>query len=134
MGRSKLERKQGQAGLLAAGAGLVCSIAAGSLVRWGEAALTPASLFIALLMIVTLACVAVLPWWRTLDYMQREAQYFSWHWGATAGAAAAFCAIIAFQGMSSELIRGALLLAIAQVVGYGLFWLLWAVRHKSEDA
>lgn len=134
MGKSPFERRQGRAGLLALAASIVCGVAGGSLLRWGDDMLAPTGVFVALVVVFMFGILATLPWWRSLDSMQREAQYFSWHWGAVVGGTAALGAIIAFAGLETELMRGALLLIIAQMVGYGLFWAVWMHRHKGTEA
>ena len=134
MARTRTEKRQGRAGLFALVGSLAAGLAGGSLIRWGEALLPSAAVFLGLVTIFGLGIVATLPWWRSLDPMQREAQYFGWHWGGIVGLTAILATLIAFSGLQSELTRGALLLAMGQVGGYALFWLVWTLRHRGESA
>jgi hypothetical protein len=131
--KSSLERKQRKIGLLVLAMSIGAGIAGGVLAR-SEAALPAFVILGGLVLIFALAIFATIPWWRSLDHMQRDAQYFGWYWGGTAGAAAALVGIIAFSGTQSLLMKGALLAVIGQVAGFALFWIVWRLRHGGGEA
>lgn len=74
---------------------------------------------------------ACMPYWRTVDQMEREAQTTSWFWGGSAGAIAGLFALTA-AGVSKDMAMGAALLAIIQFAGFLLFYFGWRLRHRGS--
>jgi len=131
--KSSLERKQRKIGLLVLAMSITAGVVGGVLARSGTA--LPAFVILGgLVLVFALAIFATIPWWRSLDPMQRDAQYFGWYWGGAAGAAAALVGIIAFSGTQSILMKGALLVITGQVAGFVLFWIVWRLRHHGGEA
>lgn len=81
------------------------------------------------LMVVIMAGTfwALMPWWRGLDHMQKDAQYQSWYWGGNFGAAVALVGLMIFASERTELITGAIGLFMAQLIGHAICWLIWLI-------
>ncbi|MES2698451.1 MAG: hypothetical protein V4647_02415 [Pseudomonadota bacterium] len=74
---------------------------------------------------------ACLPWWRTMDDMQKQGHMISWYWGGMAGGLIVLAWLIAALGMPSAQVQGALALFVGQAVGFGIFWAVWMWRRRG---
>lgn len=77
---------------------------------------------------------ACMPWWRTMDDMQRHGHMISWYWGGMAGGLAMLAWLIAALGMPSPQVQGALALFVGQAVGFVGFWAVWAWQRRGEKS
>lgn len=89
---------------------------------------------IAGLAVVAATFWACIPWWRTMDDMQRHGHMISWYWGGMAGGLVVLLWLIAALGMPSPQVQGALALFVGQAVGFGLFWAVWMWRRRGEPS
>jgi hypothetical protein len=129
--RQKVIWMAGGAALLAAmGVGLVCGV----LIMAGRGHLPLAAIVLACAVLIGLALLACMPWWRRLDHMSRDAHLTAWYWGASFGGGVALLAAIASSGVRSPLFHGAALVFLAEVAAYGVCWLAWwAMRRPSAS-
>lgn len=77
---------------------------------------------------------AGVPWWRTMDDMQRHGQMISWHWGGMAGGLAMLVWLIAAHGMPSDEVKAAMALFGGQAAGFLVFWLVWMWQRQRGAA
>jgi hypothetical protein len=82
------------------------------------------------LLILAATFWACLPWWRTMDDMQRHGHMISWYWGGVAGGLVALNWLIAALGIPSPQVQGALTLFIGQALGFFIFWAVWMWRQQ----
>jgi hypothetical protein len=132
-----IERRQkviwmagGAALLAAAGVGLVC----GGLIVAGQGHVPLAVIVLACALLMGLALLACMPWWRRLDHMARDAHLTAWYWGASFGGGVALLATIAASGVRGPLFQGAALVFLAQAAAYGVCWLGWWAMRRSKAA
>lgn len=85
-----------------------------------------------LLAIVVAVAFAQLPWWRRLDHMQRDSHLSSWYWGGAFGGGIAIVSIVLATGTKSQMATGALLVWLAQALGYGIWQLRWRIVHRAH--
>lgn len=86
---------------------------------------------------VLVGCTALwasIPWWRTMDDMQRQGHMVSWYWGGLGGGMLALTWLIAALGMNSDQAKGAVLLFGMQALGYLGFWAVWMWRQRGEKS
>lgn len=76
--------------------------------------------------------IASLPWWRKLDYMQRDSHLVSWYWGGGIGAVVGLIVTLGLFGRESHLVAGAALVLSAQVFGYAAALVVWWFRHRGK--
>jgi hypothetical protein len=74
---------------------------------------------------------AALPWWRTMDDMQRQGHTISWYWGGLGGGSLMFAWLIAALGGESDTVKGAVAMLLAQIVGFLIFWAVWMWRQRG---
>lgn len=125
-------------GILLAGAlaiGLVMDVMA--LLSWR---FVPRPIAIAMIAAVT-PCLYIVaqPYWTRLDDRQRESKLTSWYWGSLCGLVFGLTAAIVVSGISaghvpSEFVRGALFVAISQVVAYYVARLIWWQANRPRGA
>jgi hypothetical protein len=77
---------------------------------------------------------ACIPWWRTMDDMQRHGHMISWYWGGMAGGLVVLAWLIAAVGMPSPQVQGALALFVGQAVGFLAFWAVWMWRQRGDKS
>lgn len=129
--RQKVIWMAGGAALLAGvGLGLAC----GLLIAAGPGHISLAAIVLACAVLVGLALLACMPWWRRLDHMARDAHLTAWYWGASFGGGVALLAAIAASGVRNPLFHGAAMVFFAQVAAYGVFWLGWWAMRRSKAA
>lgn len=75
------------------------------------------------------ACV---PWWRTMDDMQKQGHMISWYWGGMGAGLAMLVWLIAALGIPSPQVQGALALLVAQSVGFLGYWAMWMWRRRGD--
>lgn len=78
------------------------------------------------------------PWWRRIDEAAREAHKSAFFWGGSfAIGLALFLGAIelsvdqAGRGQLPEWFLGAIFAIVLQVLGYGLFWVVWWLRRSG---
>jgi len=86
------------------------------------------------LFVVGTALWASIPWWRTMDDMQRHGHLLSWLWGGSALGLFMLVWLIAALGMEAPQVQGALALMVAQTVGYLAFWAVWMWRQRGDKS
>jgi len=129
--RQKVIWMAGGAALLAAmGVGLVCGV----LITAGQGHIPLALIVLACAVLIGVALLACMPWWRRLDHMARDAHLTAWYWGASFGGGVALLATIASSGFRSPLFQGAALVFLAEVAAYGVCWLAWWAMRRSKAA
>ncbi|HSG55200.1 MAG TPA: hypothetical protein VLA45_07070 [Paracoccaceae bacterium] len=84
-----------------------------------------------ILFVFAVSFAAMLPWWRTMDDMQKHGHMISWYWGGLGGGVAMFAWLVAGAGAQSDAVKGAVALMIGQVVGFFAFWAVWMVRQRG---
>lgn len=98
----------------------------------------------ALIAVVTSAAMALalwvsLRWWRGLDEAAQEAHKWAWWWGASIGMAlsgvALFTMIYGAPGRlggdpADILLGGAAIVALFQLAGYGVAWIVWWLKRR----
>ena len=82
------------------------------------------------LLVVGTTLWAGLPWWRTMDDMQKHGHMISWYWGGIAGGLVALLWLIAAIGLRSPQAQGAVALFAGQSVGFLVFWGIWMWRQQ----
>src|SRR5690606_13489808 len=122
------------AGLLALAATLAVGVVAGRIVRLGPPGENFWLVFPALVAICALVFAACMPWWRTLDHMQREGHLVSWYWGGLGGATVVLMALVAASGVNGQLSRGAMYLFLGQAAGFFAYWLVWQWAHRGAES
>ena len=113
----------------------VVTVLAETVVRHGRDWFSPPLSFFLLATIGVGGALACIPWWRTLDEMQRRAHLTSWYWGGSFGTMVGLLvAILVGRNPYSPLVEGAFLVAILQVVSYTAFWIGFRLVHRSAEA
>jgi hypothetical protein len=120
----------GAALLAAAGMGLVYGV----LLTAGHGRVPLAVMVLACAILMGVALLACMPWWRRLDHMARDAHLTAWYWGASFGGGVALLATIASSGFRSPLFQGGALVFLAEVAAYGVCWLGWWAMRRSKAA
>lgn len=77
---------------------------------------------------------ASMPWWRTMDDMQKQGQMLAWYWGGVGCGAAALMWLIAALGVDSDQFKGAMFVLIGQLIGFFAFWAVWMWRKRGEES
>jgi len=77
---------------------------------------------------------AVIPLWRRLDDMARDAHTTAWYWGGSAGLGVGLLSLIALTGVRSPFVGGAMFAAGLQLAGYGVCWVGWWAMRRPRDA
>ena len=121
-------QKRLRASLLMLGGCGVAGLVAGTVLR-NQASMPDGLAFILLLVAGALAFLAMVPWWKRLDHMQKDAQYESWYWGGIIGATVALAGIAVFAGVQSDVTKGAFVLFIAQCAAVTIYWIYWRIRY-----
>jgi hypothetical protein len=119
---------------LAFAAAVAAGIVGGRIVRLGEPGENFWLVLPVLLAVVGLALAAQLPWWRKLDDMQKSAHLVSWYWGSMGGGAAVLMALLASEGVRSDLAEGGGFVLMGQAVAFLLFLAVWQLRHRGPEA
>lgn len=83
------------------------------------------------LLVIATTFWASVPWWRTMDDMQRQGHMISWYWGGMAGGLVVLVWLGAALGMPSPQVQGALALFVGQAVGFLIFWGVWMWRRRG---
>ncbi|WP_237718466.1 hypothetical protein [Sphingomonas sp. ATCC 31555] len=83
-------------------------------------------------LVLAAAFLVALPWWRMLDYMQRDGHLFSWYWGGSFGGGLALVLLAIGTGVRSPWFAGAALVWLLQCGGYGISRLIWWFAHRSQ--
>jgi hypothetical protein len=117
----------GMAVLAAVGAGVVAAL----LIRQGSDRLPPTLVIPACAVLIGLAVLASVPWWRKLDDMARDAHLTSWYWGASFGGGVALLAAAVIDGQG-PLFAGAMMVFGAQALTYVVCWLVWWARRRPR--
>lgn len=78
--------------------------------------------------------LAMLPWWRRLDHMQRDSHLVSWYWGGSFGGGLALLLVMAIGGVRSDMFAGAALVWLAQTAGYAIALLKWWITHRAQPS
>jgi hypothetical protein len=86
------------------------------------------------LFVVGTALWACVPWWRTMDDMQKQGHMISWYWGGLGGGLVAMIWLIAALGTKSPQGQGALTMFVGQAVGFFGFWAVWAWQRRGEKS
>jgi hypothetical protein len=128
--RNKIRLAAALAVIAAIGAGLV----GGRIVRLDAPGEHFWLVYPALLVVCALAFVAMLPWWRKIDDMQRTGHLVSWHWGGLAGTLAVMMALVAATGTRSDLSLGSLYTLLGQAGGYFVFLAVWRLQRRGPTA
>ncbi|MFT3996174.1 MAG: hypothetical protein QM667_02115 [Asticcacaulis sp.] len=96
---------------------------------------------VALLLVLAFSIV----WWRSIDEAQKEAHKWAWYWGGSTGLLVAlFAYIITLVGGDAAfmdyvrladhegrlLSLGILTAFVPSIVGYGIAWGVWWLRHR----
>lgn len=76
--------------------------------------------------------LAMLPRWRSLDYMQQDSRLASWYWGGGFGGGAGLLLALVIAGVSSPFFAGAALVWLLQCAGYVMARLRWWLAHRSK--
>ncbi|WP_296167836.1 hypothetical protein [uncultured Brevundimonas sp.] len=98
----------------------------------------------AALLLVAMSCAMVLCvwWWRGIDEAAREAHKWAWWWGGTGGTFVGVAVITSLQlgdatsanlmdFSAGDLVAGSMLaILLFQLVGYGIAWAAWWLRHR----
>lgn len=84
-----------------------------------------------MLFMFAVAFAAMVPWWRTMDDMQRHGHMISWYWGGMGGGVIMLAWLVARAGGHSDAAMGASALLAAQCVGFLIFWAGWAWRQRG---
>ncbi|MEO7553730.1 MAG: hypothetical protein ABIT10_08020 [Alteraurantiacibacter sp.] len=87
-----------------------------------------------ILLVFAVSFAAAVPWWRTMDDMQKHGHMISWYWGGMAGGSAMFAWLVAGAGAQSDAVKGAVALLLAQVVGFLIFWAVWMWLRRGESS
>ncbi len=82
-------------------------------------------------------------WWRGIDEAAREAHKWAWWWGGTGGIGVGGVVLITLDVVSDDATAslfgtdtndlfgaGMLSVLIFQVLGYGIAWAAWWLRHR----
>lgn len=130
MAKSEFERRQWKTALAVVAAVTTLSAIGGAMLHL-DGRLPPSLLLTALVIIFSGAIALTIPWWRSLDDMQKAGQYFSWYWGGTVGSTLAIAVIMGVFGASSLITKGAILLLFGQLAGFTLFWVGWRLHVQG---
>jgi len=84
--------------------------------------------------VCALALWACVPWWKRLDDMQKQGHMLGWYWGGLGGGILALMWLVAAVGVRGELARGGLIVLMGQLVGFLLFWIVWARRRSGPSS
>lgn len=87
--------------------------------------------FPAMLLVFALGFLAIHPWWRNLDDVQKTGQLVSWYWGGLIGAVIVLMALVAATGSRSEYSLGGQAVFLGEAVVSGIFWLVWRFRLRG---
>jgi len=117
---------------LAAGGAIVTGLAAARIAQASAPGENLGLILPLLLIVAGLGCVSTLPWWRSIDDVQRQGHLVSWFWGSMAGAWVLIMAFVAVFGRTSDLARGAGALYVAQGVGFCCAYLIWRWRGRDS--
>ena len=131
---SNKEKKQRRLALLAAVCTLLAGAAVGLIATWGGVALPEGLTYLLVIAVAAIAMAATLPWWRSLDPMQRDGQYLGWYWGGSLGGMVVLLAIGVWAGLQSEMMKGAILMLGGQTAGFMLFGIAWRLRHGGRSS
>jgi len=114
--------------LLATGVGIV----AGFVIKLGQEFIPSQAWIVLVPILAVFGILACLPWWRSLDEMQRETQLTSWFWGGSFGILAGIFVAYVIGRTHQFLVLGALVVVAAQVVSYGICWVaLRFIRRRA---
>jgi hypothetical protein len=129
-----IERRQkaiwaalGMAVVATLGTGVMAAL----LFRDGPERLPLSLIILACAVLIGLAVLATVPWWRKLDDMARDAHLTSWYWGASFGGGGALLVAAVIDG-KGPLFLGAIMVFGSQAVAYVLCWLVWWARHRPR--
>ena len=128
--------------LLCLGLGALAGISAVLLNAFGD---VPGLILGAVVIMIAMAAgmAASWWWWRGIDEAAREAHKWAWFWGGSSGMA--FCLSLllaaslrpealnaALAGVSSDrlVMAGVAFLLGCQMIGYGVAWGAWWLRHR----
>lgn len=84
-----------------------------------------------MVLVFAVAFAASIPWWRTMDDMQRHGHMISWYWGGMGGGVIMLAWLVAGTGGDSAVVKGAMALFVAQLVGFLIFWAVWMWRQRG---
>ncbi|MCL6250401.1 hypothetical protein M3P36_04970 [Altererythrobacter sp. KTW20L] len=87
--------------------------------------------FLASLLVIGAAFWACVPWWRTMDDMQKHGHMVSWYWGGMAGGMLVLAWLVAALGLNSDQALGAVALIMGQTLGFLIFWAVWMLRQRG---
>lgn len=82
------------------------------------------------LAVIGITMWAALPWWRTMDDMQRHSHMIAWYWGGMTGGLAMLIWLIAAHGMPAAQVQGGIAVLGGQAVGFLLFWAVWMWQRQ----
>ena len=108
--------------------GLLC----GLVIFTGRGVIPPVAAGLLATLILAAAFLAMLPWWRNLDHMQRDSHLTSWYWGGSFGGGLGVMLVMAMAGVRSDMFAGAALVWLAQMAGYAIALLKWWITHRSQ--
>ncbi len=113
-------------------AAVVVGVVFGQFIPHGGGSSQPQLVFPFMLALYAPVLVIVWLWWKKTDDLQQQGQLVSWYWGGSCGALALLTYVITFFGRESDITRGAVYMAGAQIVGFVLVWLVWLVRGRGQ--
>lgn len=113
-------------------AAVVVGVVFGQFIPLGGGSSQPQLVFPFMLALYAPVLVIAWMWWKKTDDLQQQGQLVSWYWGGSCGALALLIYVITFFGRESDITRGAVYMAGAQIVGFVLVWLVWLVRGRGQ--
>lgn len=117
-------------GAFAAAVGV--GLAAGLGVQVGHGRVPDAVLVAGAAVLVAVALLACVPWWRRMDAMAREAHTSAWWWGGAWGMGVGMLALAITAGARSPQVSGGLVVILLEVAGYVGGWLLWWASKRAR--
>lgn len=106
------------------------AVASLMLIKFGRSQAPLPVILLALAALAALGVALMLPYWRKLDHMARDANLISWWWGGAFGAMLALpVAVVLDPRPPAPLLQGVVLVLAIQCAATLLFWLGWWARR-----
>lgn len=84
-----------------------------------------------LILLFAVQFIAVWPWWKRLDDLQKQAHLTSWYWGGMSGAVLWVIWLVANKMHHTDFGMGAVAMFSAQFAGFCVYYLFWWIRGRG---